>query len=192
MCIHQAHDDVHTTGTKIDFFASCAFCVPHVCRSSCDPCLIKIRKVWTISCRMSPIALKSDIPGALWLNLKFKKFFEKCRKLKNFRFFWKIFSNFKLSHRALGMSDFDARGLIRQEIVHIFRILIKHKSHNYLHTCGTQKAHHTKKSIFVHVLCILQYSQNSHISRNPQNLKIWHQGFPTPCPDLKSDKNSLL
>ena len=75
---------------------------------------------------------------------------------KNFRFFLKFFSKLKLSQRAPGMSDFDARGLIRQEIVHIFRILIKHKSHNYLHTCGTQKAHHTKKSIFVPVVCSSQ------------------------------------
>ena len=160
MCAHQAHCDEYTTGTKIDFFAWCAFCVPHVCRSLCDLCLNQIRKVLTISCRMSPLASKSDIPSALWLNLKFEKIFEKNRKfwkifwkLKNFRFFSKIFSNFKLSHRALGMSDFCPRGLIRQEIVSTFRILFKHKSQNYLHTCGTQKAHHAKNAIFVPVVC---------------------------------------
>ena len=54
--------------------------MPHVCKSSGDPCLNNIRKVWTISCRMSPIASKSDIPGALWLNLNFEKSFEKNQK----------------------------------------------------------------------------------------------------------------
>ena len=179
MCAHQAHDDEHTTGTKIDFFVWCAFCVPHVCRSFCDLCLIKIRKIWTISCRMSPLASKSDIPGALWLNFSFeknfkknRKFFEKCWKLKNFRFFLKIFSKLKLSHRAPGMSDFDARGLIRQEIVHIFRILIKHKSHNYLHTCGTHKAHHAKKSIFVPVVCSSSCAWCAHILGGAHHLKV--------------------
>ena len=144
-----------------------------------EPYSVKIGHSWR------PVA-QLEFRKNFWKKSKILKFFLKISK------FSKKCSNLNLNHRALGMSDFDARGLIRQEIVHIFRILIKHKSHNYLHTCGTQKAHHTKKSIFVHVLCILQYSQNSHISRNPQNLKIWHQGFPTPCPDLKSDINSLL
>ena len=61
--------------------------------------------------------------------------------MKNFRFFSKIFSDFRLSHRALGMS-------IRQEIVSTFRILIKHRSQNDLHTCGTQKAHHAKNAFW--------------------------------------------
>ena len=52
---------------------------------------------------------------------------------------------------TLGMSDFDARGLIRQKIVSTFRILIKHRSQNDLHTCGTQKAHHAK----MRFLCLL-------------------------------------
>ena len=71
------------------------------------------------------------------------------KNFQNFRFFSKIFSDFRLSHRALGMSDFDARGRIRQEIVSTFRILIKHRSQNDLHTCGTQKAHHAKNAFFV-------------------------------------------
>ena len=92
MCTHQAHATVHTTGTKIDFFDICAFCVPYVCRYFCDPMLNKNRKVQTISfptlCRTS----KTDIPGALWLDLKSEKsfekknfFFEKCWKFENFR-----------------------------------------------------------------------------------------------------------
>ena len=48
------------------------------------------------------------------------------------------------------MSDFSDMGLIRQEVVHIFRILIKHRSNNYLHTCGTHKAHHAR---FLCLLC---------------------------------------
>ena len=86
---------------------------------------------------------------------KKSKIFWKCRKLKNFRFLFQIFSELKLSHRALGMSDFDARGLIRQEIIHIFRILFKYKSQNYLHTCGTHKTYHAKNAIFVPVVCSL-------------------------------------
>ena len=148
---------------------------------------------------MSPISLQSDIPGALWFNLKFENIFKKNRKFfnfrhfsKNFRFFSKIFSNFKLSHRALGMSDFSPMGLIRQEIVHIFRILIKHGSHNYLHTCGTHKAHHAKNAIFVPVVCSSSCAWCAHILGGAHHLKVQHQGFPTPCPDLKSDINSLL
>ena len=69
MCTHQAHDDVHTTGTKIAFFVWCAFCVPHVCRYFCNPCLSKIRKFWTISCRMSAVDRKLDICTHLqWWN----------------------------------------------------------------------------------------------------------------------------
>ena len=98
----------------------------------------------------------------------------------------------KLSHRALGMSDFSDMGLIRQEIVHIFRILIKHGSHNYLHTCGTHKAHHAKNAIFVPVVCSSSCAWCAHILGGAHHLKVQHQGFPTPCPDLKSDKNSLL
>ena len=82
----------------------------------------------------------------MWLNLKFEHFFEKNR-ICNFE----NFSIFKLSHRALGMSDFSAIRLIRQEIVHTFRILIKHGSHNFLHTCGTHKAHYAK----IRFLCLL-------------------------------------
>ena len=38
--------------------------------------LIKIRKVLTISCRMSSLASKSDIPSALWLKWKSEKIFD--------------------------------------------------------------------------------------------------------------------
>ena len=161
--------------------------------------MIKIRKVLTISCRMSPIASKLDIPSALWLNFSFEKIFEKNRKFfifqkfsKNFRFFSKIFSKLKLSHRALGMSDFDAIGLIRQEIVSTFRILFKHGSPNYLHTCGTQKAHHAKNAIFVPVVCSSSCAWCAHILGGAHHLKVRHQAVPTPCSDLKSDINSSL
>ena len=75
--------------------------MPHVCKSLGDPCLNNIRKVWTISCRMSSIASKSDIPGALWLNFSFEKsfeknqkFFEKCWKFENFRKYLIFFKTF--------------------------------------------------------------------------------------------------
>ena len=64
-----------------------------------------------------------------WLRFeKYGQFPVESKKFQNFRFFLKIFSKLKLSHRAPGMSDFDAIGLIRQEIVHTFRILFKHKT----------------------------------------------------------------
>ena len=148
------------TGRHLLAEFNCAFCVPHVCRSFCDLCLINIRKVMTISCRISSLASKSDIPSALWLKRKSEKIFENFeifkKKFQNFRFFFKKFSDFHLSHRALGRSNFDARGLIRQEIVSTFRILIKHRSQNDLHTCGTQKAHHAKNAFFVPVVCSSQ------------------------------------
>ena len=76
--------------------------------------------------------------------------------MKNIRFFSKIFFDFHLSYRALRRLDFDARVLIRQEIVSTFRILIKQRSQNDLHTCGTQKAHHAKNAFFVPVVCSSQ------------------------------------
>ena len=87
------------------------------------------------------------------------KIFEKNRILKIFlkiSNFSKIFSDFHLSHSALGMSDFEVMGLIRQDIVSTFGILIKHRSQNDLHTCGTQKAHHSKIAFFVPVVCSSQ------------------------------------
>ena len=51
------------------------------------------------------------------------------------------------------MSNFQATVLIRQEIVQTFRILLKHELQKYLHTCGTQQAHHAKNMIFVPVVC---------------------------------------
>ena len=113
-------------------------------------------------------------------------------RVENFQFFSKIFSDFRLSHRALGMSDFDARGLIRQEIVSTFWILIKHRSQNDLHTCGTQKAHHAKNAFFVPVVCSSQCAWCAHILGGAHHLKVRHKSFPMLPPDLKSDKNSLL
>ena len=116
--------------------------VPVVCHMGADHHVthvwIKFEKYGKFPVERGLIALKSDVPGALCLNLKFEKRFEKNRKL---------------SYRAPGMSDFNAMGLIRQEIVHNFRILIKHGSHYDLHPCGTQQAHHRKKSIVVPVVC---------------------------------------
>ena len=45
---------------------------------------------------------------------------------------------------ALGMSDFDDRVLIRQEIVHSSQFLTNIGPNNYRHTCGTHKAYYTK------------------------------------------------
>ncbi len=145
---------------------------------------------------MSPLASKSDLPSALWLKRKSEKIFEKNRKF--WKFFWKFqnfrkfFADFRLSHRALGMFDFDARGLIRQEIPNTFRILIKHKSQNDLHTCGTQKTHHAKNKFFVPVVCSSQCAWCVHILGGARHLKVRHWSFQKLPPDLKSDKNSLL
>ena len=122
----------------------------------------------------------------------FRKFSNFQPFSKKFRFFSNLFSNFKLSHRAPGTSDFSAMELIRQEIVHTFRILIKHGSHDDLHPCGTQKAHHMKKSIFVPVVCTSSCAWWVHILGGARHLKVRHQAVPTPCPDLKSDINSSL
>ena len=45
------------------------------------------------------------------------------------------------SHRALGMSDFDACATVGKEIVRSFHFLRFQKPQKYVHTCGTQKAH---------------------------------------------------
>ena len=100
-----------------------------------------------------------DSPAPLWgpsSGIR-KKNFEKNRKfwrMKTFRFFSKNFSDFHLSHRALGMSDFDARGIIWQEIIITFRILIKNSSQNDLHTKCTS----CKK---MRVLCLLCAHRNA-------------------------------
>ena len=181
MCTHQAHDDVHTTGTKIAFFVWCDCCVPHVCTYFCNSCLSNIRKVSAIYCRMSIVAQKLDICGALWLNLKFenifeqnRKFLKKCWKFQNFRFFSKIFSNFKFSHRAAEISDFCAMELIRLEIVQTFWMLFKHELQNYLYTCGTQQAHHAKNAIFVPVVCTSSCAWCVHILGGARQLKVRH------------------
>ena len=148
---------------------------------------------------MSTVDRKLDICSALWLNLKFENIFEKNRKFfnfqhffKNFRFFLKIFSNFKLSHRAPQMSNFCATVLIRQEIVQTFRILLKHELQKYLHTCGTQKAHHTKNAIFVPVVCTSSCAWCVHMYGGARQLQVRRQAVPTPCPDLKCNTNSCL
>ena len=51
--------------------------------------------------------------------------------------------DFYWSHRALGMSDFCVRHVIRKEIVHTFHFLTSERPPRYVHTCGTQKAHHS-------------------------------------------------
>ena len=67
----------HTAGTSFWYEFSknhrCAFCVPHVCRSSGDVLSIKNQKVQTISFRMPCRTSKSDIPSALWLSYKIGK-----------------------------------------------------------------------------------------------------------------------
>ena len=137
--------------------------------------------------------------GHSWRPMAWFKVEKNFRKFSNFqlfsKFFWffsKIFSKLKLSHRAPRMSDFCAIRLIRQEIIHTFFILFKHGSPNYLHTCGTQKAHHAKNAIFVPVVCSSSCAWCVHILGGANHLKVQHQAVPTPCPDLKSDKNSSL
>ena len=44
------------------------------------------------------------------------------------------------THRALGMSDFDARRTVGKEIVHSFHFLTPQGQQKYVHTSGTQKA----------------------------------------------------
>ena len=56
--------------------------------------------------------------------------------------FFHFSPNLKLSYRALGMSVFIARRTVGKEIVYTFQFLIDHIPPRYVHTCGTQKAHH--------------------------------------------------
>ena len=105
---------------------------------------------------------------------KFSKILKFSKKFSKFSIFFENFFDFRLSHRALERSDFDARGLIRQEIVSTFRILIKHRSQNDLHTCGTQKAHHAKNAFFVPVVCSSQCARCVHILGGAHHLKVRH------------------
>ena len=50
------------------------------------------------------------------------------------------------------MSDFDARALIRQKIVHSSQFLTNITSNNHMHTCGTHKTRYTKMQ-FLCLLC---------------------------------------
>ena len=57
-----------------------------------------------------------------------------------------------MSHRALGMSDLDARGLVRQEIVSTFRILIN-IGRKMICTHVAHKRHIMQKMRFLCLLC---------------------------------------
>ena len=81
-----------------------------------------------------------------------------------------------ISPKKLKNGDISGRYIwfrhVYSEIVHIFRILIKHGSHNYLHTCGTHKAHHAKNSIFVPVVCSSSCAWCAHILGGAHHLKV--------------------
>ena len=98
-----------------------------------------------------------------------RKFLAPCSSIWSWKMIWKKIENFEIVFEnwatwRLGISNFDARGLIRQEIVSTFRIVFKHKSKNYLHTYGIQKAHHAKNSIFVAVVCSSLCAWCAHIT----------------------------
>ena len=57
------------------------------------------------------------------------------------------------SHRALGMSDFDACATVGKEIVLIFHFSTSQGRHNYVHTCRTQKAHRSILLLFDDFCC---------------------------------------
>ena len=67
----------------------------------------------------------------------FTDFFTSAKKVDFYRFS----SNFKLSHRALYMSDFRAMGLFFSEMIHIFQFITWKLQWDYLHALGTHQAH---------------------------------------------------
>ena len=198
MCTHQAHDDEHTTGTKIDFFVWCAFCVPHVCRYFCNPCLSKIRKVLTISCRMSTVAQKLDICSALWLNLKFENIFEKNRKFWNFFFklknldFSENFEIFTIEPQGARDVRFLPYGAHSTgnclNFSNFTQTWVVKLSAHMWHTTGTS----CEKCDFCTCVCTSTCAWCVHMYGGARHLKVRRHAVPTPCPDLKSYTNSPL
>ena len=74
MCTHLAHRYVHPTGTKTNFlvWCGCLLCATWV-HIHARPMFESKLETMNHVLSMSYLALKADVPSALWLNLKFAK-----------------------------------------------------------------------------------------------------------------------